>query len=77
MAKNKMKNSNNVSNRQSNQVTDRKNQNVTDKNNNRVTDKKNNQVTDSKRQNIGFEAEDHSFELDEDSEHSFKLRDCK
>lgn len=60
-----------------------KNSNVTNKSNKQVSNKKNNQVTDCKSkmnsndQNIGFESEDHSFEYDENSDHSFELRNCK
>lgn len=58
------------------------NSKTTNKSSNQVTNKKQNNVTDSKRvsdskENIGFESKDHSFEYDENSEHSFELRDCK
>ena len=58
------------------------NSKTTNKRSNQVTNKKQNNVTDCKRvsdskENIGFESEDHSFEYDENSEHSFELRDCK
>lgn len=58
------------------------NSKTTNKRSDQVTNKKQNNVTDCKRvsdskENIGFESKDHSFEYDENSEHSFELRDCK
>lgn len=66
MKKNKMKRSNNVTNKCNKEVTNKKQ--------NQVTDCKN---VSSKKENIGFESEDHSFEFDENADHSFELRDCK
>lgn len=49
--------------------------NVTNKNNNKVTDnQKTQKVSNKSNNNIGFENEDHSFELDDDDSHSFELR---
>lgn len=52
------------------------------KNSNKVTNKTNNKVTDNMKnsnsnEKIGFESDSKSFEYDENSDHSFELRDCK
>lgn len=64
----KMQSNNKVNNRQQNKITNR--------NNNKISNKKSCNVTDSNK-NVGFVSDSGSFELDEDSEHSFELRDCK
>lgn len=49
------------------------------KNSNKVTNKNTNKVTDNLKnsnEKIGFE-DSKSFEYDENSDHSFELRDCK
>ena len=64
----KARNNNNISDRNSNN-------NVSSRNNNRVTDTN---KKSSNNQNVGFETKaTESFELDEDNDHSFELKDCK
>lgn len=70
MKRSKMNNSNKVTNKSTNKVT---NQNT-----NKVT---NNLKNSSSSEKIGFESNkvsnSGSFEYDENSDHSFELRDCK
>lgn len=68
-----MKKDKRMQNKNSNNVTNKNNNNVTSKNNNNVTNcKATNKASNSN--NIGFDDEDQSFELDPDSSHSFELR---
>lgn len=47
---------------------------VTNCNKNNVTNNQKTQKVSNKSNNIGFEDEDHSFELDDDNSHSFELK---
>ena len=48
--------------------------NVTNCNKTNVTNNQTTQKVSNKSNNIGFEDEEHSFELDDDDSHSFELK---
>lgn len=75
----KMQSNSKVSNKQQNNITNRESNKISNSNNSKITNKKscNNNVTNSNKKSVGFVSDSSSFELDEDSDHSFQLRDCK